>query len=154
MTPPDLAILLVAAARVVSDRLGAAVADAGIDDMRAPYGYVIRALADHDRTLTDVAKLLEVTKPAAIKVIDEMESRGLLTREPHPTDRRVKVLRLTDRGRSVRRAALAESHRMEADLRRAVGDADTDALRRALLELLDAPEDAAAVHEGRARANW
>jgi hypothetical protein len=47
---------------------------------------------------------------AAIKVVDEMEARGFLTREPHPTDRRAKQLTLTDRGHAVRAAALAESH--------------------------------------------
>ena len=81
----DLAILVVGAARVVADELGDAVACSGIDDMRAPFGYVIRALADRDRTLTELANLLGVSKQAAIKVVDEMEARGFLTRERTPT---------------------------------------------------------------------
>src|SRR5947199_5203862 len=102
----DLAILVVGAARVVSDRLGEAVAVAGVDDMRAPFGYVIRALAERDRTLTELAGLLGVSKQAAIKVVDEMEARGFLARLPDPDDRRTKVLRLTRKGRQVRRVAL------------------------------------------------
>ena len=84
--------------------------------------------------LTALAERLGVTKQAAIKVVDEMEARGFLVREPHPTDRRAKRLTLTRQGLAVRKAALAESHRMEAELRAALGDADVEAFRRVLEE--------------------
>jgi DNA-binding MarR family transcriptional regulator len=130
----DLAILVVGANRLVADRLNAAVEQAGIEDMRAPFGFVIRALAEAPLELTALADRLGVTKQAAIKVVDEMEARGFLTREPHPTDRRAKHLTLTARGQAVREAALAESHRMEAELRAALSDEDVDAFRRVLAE--------------------
>jgi len=152
--PPDLAILVVGAARVVADRLNDAVEQAGIEDMRTPFGFVIRALADRDRTLTEVADLLGVSKQAAIKVVDEMEARGFLERHPDRDDRRVKVLRLTDKGREVRRTALAASRAMERELRQALGDAEVDGLRHGLDALLaqhGALEDA---HAGRSRAVW
>jgi DNA-binding MarR family transcriptional regulator len=151
---PDLAILIVGAARVIADRLGEAVERAGVEDMRSPFGYVIRVLVDRDRTLTELADLLGVSKQAAIKVVDEMEARGFLARHSDPDDRRVKLLRLTDKGRTVRRAALAASHAIERELRRELGDPDVDALRTALESLLErhaALEDARA---GRARAPW
>jgi DNA-binding MarR family transcriptional regulator len=129
---PDFAILVVGATREVADRLNAAVGRAGIEDMRAPFGFVIRALAEAPLELTALSERLGVTKQAAIKVVDEMEARGFLTREPHPTDRRAKLLTLTERGHAIRAAALAESHRMEAELRAAVGDADVAAFRRVL----------------------
>ena len=96
--------MLTGAARVVADRLGAAVRAAGIADMRAPFGFVIRALAERDRTLTELAALLDVSKQAAIKVVDEMEARASSRREPDPADRRRKVLTLTEKGRAVRAA--------------------------------------------------
>jgi DNA-binding MarR family transcriptional regulator len=150
----DLAILLVGAARVVADRLGDAVARAGVEDMRAPFGYVIRALADRDRTLTELAGLLGVSKQAAIKVVDEMEFRGFLTRATHPDDRRVKLLHLTAKGRKVRRAALAESHKLEQELRAEVGDAAVDDMRRALEQLLERHDALADARAGRSRALW
>lgn len=150
----DIAILVVGAARVVADRLGEAVARAGIEDMRPPFGFVIRALSDQERTLTELAGLLGVTKQAAIKVVDEMETRGFLTRNADPDDRRVKVLRLTPKAEKVRSAALAASHELERALRAEVGDGAVDELRRALETLLaqhGAIEDARA---GRSRALW
>jgi DNA-binding MarR family transcriptional regulator len=151
---PDLAILLTGAARVVADRLGAAVEAAGIDDMRTPYGFVIRALADRDRTLTELAELLSVTKQAAIKVVDEMEQRGFLTRRPDPGDRRVKLLSLTDKGRRVRAAALAASRALEQELAEDVGRAGTAAARRALLALLERHGGLEHARAGRSRALW
>jgi DNA-binding MarR family transcriptional regulator len=150
----DFAVLVVAATHYVARRLDAAVAAAGIEGMRTPYGFVIRALHDSPLTLTALAERLRVTKQAAIKVVDEMETRGFLTRHPDPDDRRVKLLRLTDKGRTVRRAALSASHGIERELRRELGDPDVDALRTALESLLErhaALEDARA---GRSRAPW
>jgi DNA-binding MarR family transcriptional regulator len=151
---PDLAILIVGAARVVADRLGEAVERIGIDDMRTPFGYVIRALADHDSTLTELAELLGVSKQAAIKVVDEMEARGFLARHPDPDDRRVKLLRLTDKGRKVRRAALAASHSMERELRGELGDPSVDMLRDALDAMLARDRALDDARAGRSRAPW
>ena len=150
--PPDLAVLVVGSARVVADELGAAVRAAGVEDMRTPYGFVIRALAGRDRTLTEVADLLAVSKQAAIKVVDEMAARGFLVRAAHPTDRRVKLLRLTPKGVLVRETALAASRDLERRLRAAAGDGEVDALLRALLTLLD--EHAADATAGHSRAPW
>lgn len=151
---PDLAILVVGASRVVADRLDAAVEAAGVDDMRSAFGYVVRALAAQDRTLTELADLLGVAKQSAIKVVDEMERRGLLVRTAHPTDRRAKVLQLTPKGRIVREAALNESRAMEAELRASIGDEATGAVMDGLLAFLGAHGDATAALDGRARANW
>src|SRR3954471_217159 len=154
MSEPDFAILVMGAARVVTDRLGTAVERAGVEDMRPSFGFVIRALAERDRTLTELAELLAVTKQAAIKVVDDMERQGFVERTPDPADRRAKVLSLTDKGRRVRKAALTTSRRMEAELRRDLGDGDVDALRTVLLRLLERHGALADASAGRARALW
>jgi len=151
---PDFAIIATGVARVVADRLGTAVEKAGIDDMRSAFGFVVRALAERDRTLTELAELLAVTKQGAIKVVDEMEQRGFVERVPDHTDRRAKAIHLTDKGRQVRRAALAESRRMERELRSDLGDRDVDAMRRVLLRLLERNAGLADATEGRSRALW
>lgn len=154
MHNPDLAILLTGAGRIVTDRLGEAVEHAGVTDMRSAFGFVIRALSDEDRTLTELAELLDVTKQAAIKVIDQMEALGYIERLPDPADRRSKRLRLTPKSHEVRRAALAASRRIERELRADLGDEDVAAMRRALTRLLErhgALYDAVA---SRSRAVW
>ena len=66
----------------------------------------------------------------------------------------MKLLRLTPKGLEVRRAALAASQGLERELRDACGDADVDALRRALLAFLDAHDALEDATAGRARAVW
>jgi DNA-binding MarR family transcriptional regulator len=151
---PDLAILMTGSARVIADRLGDAVARAGVDDMRSSFGFVIRALAENDRTLTELSELLGVTKQAAIKVVDEMERRGYVERRPDPADRRAKVIRLTDKARKVRRTALRASGRLEAELVADLGAADVEAARRVLLRLLERHGVLDAARAGRSRAIW
>ena len=151
---PDLAILLVGASRAVADVLQVALEAAGIEGMRSAFGFVLRAVGDEGVTLTDLAQRLAVTKQAAIKVVDEMERRGFLERLPHPDDRRAKIIAPTELGRRVRVAALAASRRMERDLRRAAGDADVDALRRALSAFLERHGGLDEATAGRARPVW
>jgi DNA-binding MarR family transcriptional regulator len=151
---PDLAIIVTGAARAVADQLGDAVLRAGIDDMRTSFGFVIRALAERDRTLTELSELLGVTKQAAIKVVDEMELRGYLTREADPADRRAKVLSLTDKARRVRRAALRESRRLEKELLDDVGAGDVQAMRRTLLRLLERAGSLDDALAGRSKSVW
>jgi DNA-binding MarR family transcriptional regulator len=149
-----MAILVVAATRAVADRLQEAMSRAGHAQMRPPFGFVIRALAEAGLTLTELAERLGVTKQAAIKVVDEMEAHGFVERRPAPADRRSKILGLTERGRDVRRAALATSHRIEDELRADLGDADVDAARRVLLRFVEASGGLGDVHAGRARPVW
>jgi DNA-binding MarR family transcriptional regulator len=150
----DFAVLVVGATRYVAERLDAAVAEAGIEGMRAPYGFVIRALHGSPLTLTALADRLGVTKQAAIKVVDEMEARGFVTRTPLPGDRRAKAIALTERGEAVRRAARAESERMESELRADLGAGDVEALRRVLLSFVERHGGGADASAGRARPVW
>jgi len=150
---PDLALLLVAASRAVADALQETMRAADLDEMRSSFGFVLRALGD-GATLTELADRLGVTKQAAIKVVDEMERLGFIERRPHPADRRAKVLAATERGHRVRATALKASRRMERDLRRVAGDADVDALRRALGAFLDQHGGLDEVTAGRARPVW
>jgi DNA-binding MarR family transcriptional regulator len=152
---PDFAILIMGVARTVSDRLGMAVSGAGISDMRTPFGYVIRVLGERDCTLSELAHLLDVTKQAAIKVVDEMERRGFIERVMSQEDGRSKILKLTEKAEQVRHVALASSQTMEQELRDRLGDDAVEIMRRVLLEFLAANGGGESdARQGRSRANW
>jgi DNA-binding MarR family transcriptional regulator len=51
------------------------------------------------RTLRELADDMGVDAPATTVLIDALEARGLVRREPHPTDRRAKQVSLTAAGR-------------------------------------------------------
>jgi DNA-binding MarR family transcriptional regulator len=54
---------------------------------------------DHTRPLGQLSKQLMVHPTTVTLVIDQLESRGLVSRRPHPTDRRTVLAALTDDGR-------------------------------------------------------
>jgi DNA-binding MarR family transcriptional regulator len=134
---PDLAIILVAANRCLSDRLTNAVRQTGARDARTAFGFVIRAVDAEQPTVTRLAELLGVSRQAASKLADEMVQRGYLLRAPDPGDRRRAHLRLSAKGRRVRERAAAESAAIEAELRAEVGNRAVDGLRRALLAFVE-----------------
>ena len=99
VSEPDLAILIGAANRCLADRLGAAVATVGGEAMRPSFGFVIRAVAAEQPTVSRLAELLGVTKQAASRLADDMVGLGYLERAADPRDRRRTGLRLSrDRG--------------------------------------------------------
>ena len=151
---PDLALLLAGTSRPLADRMLAGHAAAGFHEARPPHGFVLRALAGGGLTLTALAERLGVTKQAALKVVDDMEARGLVARVPSPADRRAKLLTLTPRGEAARAAALQTSAAIERELREDLGDDAVDAARAVLMRFVERHgglEDALA---RRARPVW
>jgi DNA-binding MarR family transcriptional regulator len=101
VTEPDFAILVAAANRCLADRLVGAVATAGGERMRPSFGFVLRAVAAEEPTISRLAELLGVTKQAASRLADDMVTLGFLLRS-ESADRRRKRLRLSPTGERVR----------------------------------------------------
>src|SRR3954464_625671 len=146
---PDIAILLAAANRVLTDRLLTAMEDAGLE-MRPAWGYGIRALHAARLPLARLAELLDVTKQAAQQTVDDMQAAGLLERRDDPADGRRKLLPPPADGRRVRAPALNVS----AQLEREIGPTGTRALRAALLGMVERHGDLEHVRARRSRALW
>jgi DNA-binding MarR family transcriptional regulator len=134
--PPDFGILLALAFTGFVDQLRASLAAAGFDDLNRSFGYVARALAAEPLSLRQLAARLGITSQGALKIVDDMASRGYLARAPDPEDRRSSRLRLTERGEKALAAARAFHRRYEAGLVRRMGRRRAAALRSALTELV------------------
>ncbi len=137
MSEPDLAVLITAANRCVADRLGAAVATAGGEAMRPSFGFVIRAVAAEQPTVTRLAAMLGTSKPAASRLADDMVALGYLERTADADDRRRTRLVLSARGERIRARAREESEAMEHELRERFGGEDVGALRRLLIDFVE-----------------
>lgn len=61
----------------------------------------LKRLRDWDRTLSELAAEMGTDAPAATVIVNDLETRGLVERRPHPEDRRVKLVSLTAEGRKV-----------------------------------------------------
>jgi DNA-binding MarR family transcriptional regulator len=62
---------------------------------------VLRRLARGPMRMSELAEELGTEKPYLTVMIDDLEQRGLVTRTQSSDDRRVRVLALTDAGRTV-----------------------------------------------------
>jgi DNA-binding MarR family transcriptional regulator len=64
----------------------------------------LRRIAKRPMPMSELAALLTVDPPNLTPVVDDLERAGLVERQPHPTDRRVKLVVATAQG-----AALAQT---------------------------------------------
>jgi DNA-binding MarR family transcriptional regulator len=151
---PDLAILLAAAYRALTERLGDAMEKRRIEGMRPSFGFVIRAVAAEQPTITRLAEMLDVTKQSASALADEAERAGFVERVAVAGDRRSRHLRLTAKGRKVRTTALAASGQLERELEAALGAGAVADLRAGLLEIVSRSGALEDVLARRARLVW
>jgi DNA-binding MarR family transcriptional regulator len=90
------------------------------------------------RTLTELAHDMGTDAPAATVSINALEARGLVKREAHPTDRRVKLVSLTPAGR--RMLAVVENVTDQPPLElTGLPQGEIAALRRTLEKLVSRP---------------
>ena len=62
---------------------------------------ILSRLAKKPMTVKQIAQAATVDAPAATVAVNDLESRGLVVREIDPTNRRCKVVSLTDAGRDM-----------------------------------------------------
>ena len=62
---------------------------------------IMRRLARRPMTVKQVAEAATIDAPAATVAVNDLEDRGLVVRETDPTNRRCKVVSLTDAGRGM-----------------------------------------------------
>ena len=65
--------------------------------------------------VNEIGRRVELTSGAITTAVDRLESRGLVTREAHPTDRRARIVRLTAAGEK-QAAAIFAGHKAAMDL--------------------------------------
>jgi DNA-binding MarR family transcriptional regulator len=111
---PPLNVLLTAAERALSAELEDGLRVAGYADLRAAHAQVFVAMESEGSRLTDLAARAGMTKQAMGELVRYLEQHGYLDVEPDSRDRRAKLIRPTDRGRTAHEASvslLAESDR-------------------------------------------
>jgi DNA-binding MarR family transcriptional regulator len=104
----------------------------GFGDIRPGHGCVFGYIHPEGSRLTDMAERARMTKQSVGEVATDLERRGYLERLPDPTDGRVKIIRLTDRGREAQQVGRQLIDEIERDWAERYGETEMAALREAL----------------------
>jgi MarR family transcriptional regulator, transcriptional regulator for hemolysin len=95
---PDLSFMLAHTAHVLATRMTAAFAEIGI----TPREYCVLHHADAgELTQIELARLSDLDKTTMVVTLDELEQAGYAERRPSRTDRRARVVVVTDEGRKL-----------------------------------------------------
>jgi DNA-binding MarR family transcriptional regulator len=109
------------------------LAAAGFDDIRPGHGCVFGNIDGREGLrLTDIAERARMTKQSVGEATTDLERRGYLERIPDPADGRVKIIRLTDRGRDAQQVGRNLIDELEREWSERYGEERVAALRDAL----------------------
>jgi DNA-binding MarR family transcriptional regulator len=122
---------------------------AGFADVRTSHGFVFQHLVAGPLPVGALARRMGVSQQAASKAAGELVRLGYLEREPDPADGRVRRLTLSARGRAAVQAGRDARAALGAELAANLGPRRLEAMRAALLEVLDSVGGAEAVRARR-----
>jgi DNA-binding MarR family transcriptional regulator len=120
---------------MLSRQVSEGVAGAG-HPIKPSHSAVFGQMSDTGARLTDLARGANMTPQAMGELVDELEELGYLTRTPDPTDRRAKLITLTELGRECVAAGIDTIGDIERRITDALGVRRHRDLRRMLLTLL------------------
>jgi DNA-binding MarR family transcriptional regulator len=109
----DLCWLLSRASYVLTTELTAALAGVGLTPRTHP---VLVTAMSGEHTQIELARLVGLDKTTMVVTLDELERAGLAERRPSPTDRRARVVAVTEAGAAKVREADAILQRIRDDV--------------------------------------
>lgn len=107
------------------------------------WGYIVLNALDSGpaRTQAALAQAIGADKTRIIPTLDELQESGLITREPDPADRRVRLLAITAAGRRIRAATQSGIQANEDRLLARLPAGDRQAFLRVAQELSALPPE-------------
>jgi DNA-binding MarR family transcriptional regulator len=127
--PTNLAVAMREAFLALNDLVLARLAECGHGDVRAAHTAVFQYLDDTGTTVSRLAARAQITKQAMAELVQYLEARDYLRREPDPADRRAKLVLPTERGREVVAIAQELVPRLEDRITAVLGADRVEALR-------------------------
>ncbi|MEH7463524.1 MarR family transcriptional regulator [Bacillus thuringiensis] len=94
----DLTSLLSLSFSASINELHERLSELGFEDIRPAHGFMFKCIIPNGATGMELAEHLGITKQAVSKMVDYLEKHGYVTRQTHPTDKRGKIIVLTERG--------------------------------------------------------
>lgn len=138
MTEPaamNTGLLLYIPYRAMENRVSAAIAAAGFDDVTMAQARLFRRIGLAGSRLTELAAQAQVTKQTAGFLVDQLERAGYVKRAPDPSDARARLATVTDHGQAAIAAASGAVAQVEDEWRAQLGTKAYESMRSALERL-------------------
>lgn len=132
---PDIGSLMFIAYRSLEDRVFDALRAAGFGDITNAQFKIMQRIGADGTRLTELAESAQVTKQTASFLVDQLEKAGWVERAPDPTDKRARLVRISERGQATIPVATAAVEEVEAEWTEHLGVWRMAQLRRALVQL-------------------
>ncbi len=136
-TPPDALFfghLLMRVSRTWRSVVDGRLADLGLTDTTWVPLFHLHA-ADQALTLKQLAQRVGLDSSTLVRVVDLLESRGLVVRETDASDRRSKSLRLTEQGLAVVADVRGKLYQVEAQVLASMDARTVSTLREGMQQL-------------------
>ncbi|WP_067965928.1 MarR family winged helix-turn-helix transcriptional regulator [Nocardiopsis trehalosi] len=131
---PDLSYLLDHTGHVLRTRMAAALAEI---DLTARMHCVLVHAVEEERTQAQLAEIGDMDKTTMVVTVDALEKAGLAERRPSSTDRRARVIAVTEAGARTAERSREIVDRVHREVLEAVPEGDRAVLVRALAGLAE-----------------
>lgn len=116
-----------------------------LDEQLRPLGYGtarMEALSTIDRAHEPsaqiaIAKRIGIEGPTLTRMLDTLEAEGLVIRRADPTDRRTKLIELTEAGKRALNEIMAVAHNFRKTILKDLSDAELEAVNKVTDKLLN-----------------
>jgi DNA-binding MarR family transcriptional regulator len=134
----DLSLAALFAGYALNDEVQRRLHAAGFEGLRFAHGFLIQHLVEAGRQVGELAQLMGVTQQAVSKTVHELEGMGYVERRAAERDARVRVVTLTQRGRSALETARTQRMNLVEELRAEFGEDRLEAATALLRDVLRA----------------
>lgn len=121
----------------VREQIFLGVVAAGYDDLNPAHVALFRYPTLDRLRPSELADQLQITKQSINDLLGHLEQHGYLVREPDPSDRRARVVRLTLKGRRLDRTVNRQARAAEQRMAEMLGQRSFAQLHQALDELTE-----------------
>ncbi len=102
-----------------------------------PPGHLFRRAAIPGMTVSDLLGILRITKQSLSRVLGQLVRQGFIVQKPGATDRRQRLLSLTEKGAELERKLTEEQRALIARAYRSAGADAVEGFRKVLLGMIE-----------------
>lgn len=133
-TEPDLSFLLDRTSHVLRTQMAAALAEVGLT---ARMHCVLVHALEEERTQAQLAELGDMDKTTMVVTVDALEKEGLAERRASSTDRRARIIAVTEKGAKLAARSAKIVDRVHNEALDALPKGERETLLKALNRLVD-----------------